>query len=87
LNSDTTAFHGVLYIVNITAISSAAASAAIGDAVIAAAVVSIAIVAIVVCFCRRCLPPPLPLLFADALPLSPPLRLLTLFLLPTPLRS
>jgi hypothetical protein len=60
LNSDTTAFHGVLFIVNIAAISSAAASAAVGDAVVAAAVVSIAIVA-----CRflvNCcvFPPPLP---------------------------
>jgi hypothetical protein len=56
LNSDTTASHIVLFIINITAIS----SAAVGAAVAAAAVVSIAIVA-----CRflvNCcvFPPPLP---------------------------
>jgi hypothetical protein len=57
LNSDTTASHIVLFIINIAAISSAAASAAVGAA---AAVVSIAIVS-----CRflvNCcvFPPPLP---------------------------
>ena len=60
LNSDTTASHIVLLIINIAAISSAAASAAVGAAVAAAAVVSIAIVACRILVNCCVFPPPLP---------------------------